>query len=208
MSGGRAASVHTALYPGQRHDRETRIVGCGGVAARLCPPASTLGSTAAPITTRAPRVGWLTTRRFSGCGARRACACRCRGAAKRAGSSTPPSGADRGRRQMWCGRSISKMTPPLTAVRSRSYPPSMSTPANASAVSWSDPITAERLANELDDIVADRGVAPRVLRLDNGPEMIAAALAEWRHAYGDAVYSAGRAVGQSFHRIVQWSATR
>jgi hypothetical protein len=40
-------------------------------------------------------------------------------------------------------------------------------------------ITAERLANELDDIVADRGVAPRVLRLDNGPEMIAAALAEW-----------------------------
>lgn len=40
-------------------------------------------------------------------------------------------------------------------------------------------ITAERLAAELDDIVADRGVAPRVLRLDNGPEMIAAALAEW-----------------------------
>ena len=38
-------------------------------------------------------------------------------------------------------------------------------------------ITAERLANELDDIIADRGVAPRVLRLDNGPEMIAAALA-------------------------------
>jgi hypothetical protein len=33
-------------------------------------------------------------------------------------------------------------------------------------------ITAERLANELDVIVADRGVAPRVLRLDNGPEMI------------------------------------
>ena len=40
-------------------------------------------------------------------------------------------------------------------------------------------VTAERLANELDVIVADRGVAPRVLRLDNGPEMIAAALAEW-----------------------------
>jgi putative transposase len=70
-------------------------------------------------------------------------------------------------------------------------------------------ITAARLVNELDDIVADRGVAPRVLRLDNGPEMIAAALAEWAgNAYGDDVYSAGRAVAQSFHRIVQWSATR
>jgi putative transposase len=40
-------------------------------------------------------------------------------------------------------------------------------------------ITAERLATELDDIVADRGFAPRVLRLDNGPEMIADALGEW-----------------------------
>jgi transposase InsO family protein len=40
-------------------------------------------------------------------------------------------------------------------------------------------ITAERLAAELDRIVAERGNGPRVLRLDNGPEMIAAALAEW-----------------------------
>ncbi len=40
-------------------------------------------------------------------------------------------------------------------------------------------ITAERLANERDDIVTERGVAPQVMRLDNGPEMIAAALAEW-----------------------------
>ena len=80
---------------------------------------------------------------------------------------------------MWCGRSISNMTPPLTAVRSRSYPPSMTTPANGSAASWSGPSRPSGWANELDDIVADRGVAPRVLRLDNGPEMIAVALAEW-----------------------------
>jgi putative transposase len=40
-------------------------------------------------------------------------------------------------------------------------------------------ITAERLAAELDRIVAERGTGPRLLRLDNGPEMIAAALAEW-----------------------------
>lgn len=40
-------------------------------------------------------------------------------------------------------------------------------------------ITAEVLAAELDRLVAVRGTAPAVLRLDNGPEMIAAALAAW-----------------------------
>jgi putative transposase len=40
-------------------------------------------------------------------------------------------------------------------------------------------ITAERLAVELENIVADRGVAPQVLRMDNGPEMIAPALTQW-----------------------------
>jgi hypothetical protein len=40
-------------------------------------------------------------------------------------------------------------------------------------------ITAEKLAAELNRIAVTRGVAPAVLRLGNGPEMIAAALAEW-----------------------------
>ncbi len=40
-------------------------------------------------------------------------------------------------------------------------------------------ITAEVLAAELNQIVFTRGGGPAVLRLDNGPEMIAAALAEW-----------------------------
>ena len=40
-------------------------------------------------------------------------------------------------------------------------------------------ITAEALAAELNHIVAARGASPAVLRLDNGPEMIAAALAQW-----------------------------
>jgi transposase InsO family protein len=80
---------------------------------------------------------------------------------------------------MWCGPLISNTTPPLTAVRSRSCPPSMSTPANASAGWLSDPSPPSGLATELDDIVADHGSAPRVLRLDNGPEMIADALGEW-----------------------------
>ena len=139
--------------------------------ARLCPPASTLGSPPRLSRPRAPRVGWLTTRRFSGCGARRACACRCRGAA----SERDPRlifRCRRRKRQMWCGRSISNMTPPLTAVRSRSYPPSMSTPANASAASWRDPSRPSGWPT-------NSTTSPRVLRLDNGPEMIAAALAEW-----------------------------
>jgi putative transposase len=40
-------------------------------------------------------------------------------------------------------------------------------------------ITAEVLAAELNQIAFTRGDGPAVLRLDNGPEMIAAALAEW-----------------------------
>jgi len=41
-------------------------------------------------------------------------------------------------------------------------------------------ITGEVLATELNRITATRGGAgPAVLRLDNGPEMIAAALTEW-----------------------------
>jgi transposase InsO family protein len=39
-------------------------------------------------------------------------------------------------------------------------------------------ITVDRLAAEFDLIVTRRGTAPRVLRMDNGPQMIAAALAE------------------------------
>ena len=40
-------------------------------------------------------------------------------------------------------------------------------------------ITSPTLASELDRITAIRGKTPRVLRMDNGPEMIAQALADW-----------------------------
>lgn len=40
-------------------------------------------------------------------------------------------------------------------------------------------ITAEKLAAELNRIARTRASAPAVLRLDNGPEMIATALAAW-----------------------------
>lgn len=40
-------------------------------------------------------------------------------------------------------------------------------------------ITAERLVAVLDAVVAARGVAPLVLRLDNGPELIATTLSDW-----------------------------
>ena len=42
-------------------------------------------------------------------------------------------------------------------------------------------ITAEKLSDELDRIVGSRRTAPAVLRLDNGPEMIATTLADWAH---------------------------
>jgi putative transposase len=40
-------------------------------------------------------------------------------------------------------------------------------------------LTAEHLAAVLDALVAARGVAPLLLRLDNGPELIAATLSDW-----------------------------
>lgn len=40
-------------------------------------------------------------------------------------------------------------------------------------------ITGEHLANHLDHLVARRGVAPLVLRMDNGPEMISTTLSDW-----------------------------
>lgn len=40
-------------------------------------------------------------------------------------------------------------------------------------------ITAERLVAVLDHLVASRGMAPLVLRLDNGPELIATTLSDW-----------------------------
>jgi transposase InsO family protein len=40
-------------------------------------------------------------------------------------------------------------------------------------------ITADRLATELDRVVATRGACPRVIRMDNGPEMVSQALADW-----------------------------
>lgn len=39
-------------------------------------------------------------------------------------------------------------------------------------------ITAQRLTNHLEDLVGQRG-APAVLRSDNGPEFISAAMADW-----------------------------
>lgn len=39
-------------------------------------------------------------------------------------------------------------------------------------------ITADRLIDQLDDLVAERG-APSVLRSDNGPEFISEAMADW-----------------------------
>lgn|GEM_PF-166708 len=40
-------------------------------------------------------------------------------------------------------------------------------------------ITAPCLTRELDRIVAERGRPPRVLRMDNGPEMVSQTLADW-----------------------------
>jgi putative transposase len=96
---------------------------------------------------------------------------------KRAGvSSIPPVEAAPRR---WCGRSISSSTPRSTARRSRS----------ASVIDdhtrrsllhlverW---ITAERLVAELESVFAAAGGPPKVLRMDNGPELVSQALQQF-----------------------------
>lgn len=54
----------------------------------------------------------------------------------------------------------------------------MNTPRSLSSVIERN-ITAEHLAAVLDGLVGSRGVAPLVLRLDNGPELIATTLSNW-----------------------------
>ena len=49
-------------------------------------------------------------------------------------------------------------------------------------------ITAPCLTRELDRIVAVRGRTPKVLRMDNGPEMISQALAHWAEGRTDLCY--------------------
>jgi putative transposase len=75
--------------------------------------------------------------------------------------------------RMWCGRSIFKYdsTTDGRPIKILSAVDEHTRECLGGLVERS--ITAERLAAELDRIVAERGTGPRVLRLDNGPEMIA-----------------------------------
>ena len=58
------------------------------------------------------------------------------------------------------------------------------------------------LAAELNQIAFTRGGGPAVLRLDNGPEMIAAALAEWAGARTGMIYPARRTLEEPLHRVL------
>ena len=65
-------------------------------------------------------------------------------------------------------------------------------------------ITAERLVIELEDAFAAAGGPPKVLRMDNGPELVSQALQRFCDGQGRAVlHPAGYPVEQRLHRIVQ-----
>ena len=69
-------------------------------------------------------------------------------------------------------------------------------------------ITAERLVDELEKVFAAAGGPPKVLRMDNGPEFISQALQQFCDGQGRHVlHSAGHAVEQRLHRIVQQPTT-
>ena len=65
-------------------------------------------------------------------------------------------------------------------------------------------ITAERLVDELEKVFATAGGPPKVLRMDNGPELISQALQQFCDGkVGLVLYPAGYPVEQRLHRIVQ-----
>lgn len=65
-------------------------------------------------------------------------------------------------------------------------------------------LPAPRVVRVLERVAAWRGY-PRKLRLDNGPELIALALAEWAESHGvkAGVHRAGQADAERVHRAVQ-----
>ena len=70
-------------------------------------------------------------------------------------------------------------------------------------------ITAERLVDELKTVFAAAGGPPKVLRMDNGPELVSQALQRFCEGkVGPVLYSAGNAVEQRLHRIVQQPTTQ
>ena len=91
----------------------------------------------------------------------------------------PPARSSSPKLSMRCGRWISSSTPPPTGAQSRSCPSSMNTPASASAGLSSAPSPPTPWRPRLDRIAWARGTTPAVVRLDNGPEMIANATAAW-----------------------------
>ena len=69
-------------------------------------------------------------------------------------------------------------------------------------------ITAERLVAELERVFAAAGGPPKVLRMDNGPELVSQALQQFCDGQGRPVlHPAGYPVEQRLHRIVQQPAT-
>ena len=70
-------------------------------------------------------------------------------------------------------------------------------------------ITAERLIEELEKTFAIAGSPPLVLRMDNGPEFISEALRDFcAGSVGISSHSAGHAVEQRVHRVVQQPVAR
>ena len=69
-------------------------------------------------------------------------------------------------------------------------------------------ITAERLVVELEEAFAAAGGPPKVLRMDNGPELVSQALQRFcEDKVGLVLHSAGHPVEQRVHRIVQQPTT-
>lgn len=64
-------------------------------------------------------------------------------------------------------------------------------------------ITAQRFVSELETAFAVAGRPPKVLRMDNGPELVSQALQRFCEDKTGLVYIPRLPVGQRLHRIVQ-----
>ena len=143
-----------------------------------------------------------TRRRSTGCGARRACRCGCTVPRKRAGvSSIPPVDAD-APKVVWAIDFQFDSTIDGKAIKIASMIDEHTRESLLHLVERS--ITAERLVDRAGAVFAAAGGPPKVLRMDNGPELVSQALQQFCDGQGRPVlHSAGYAVEQRLHRIVQ-----
>ena len=148
-----------------------------------------------------------TRRRCTGCGARRGCRCGCTARASGPGCPRCRRWSADAPKVVWAIDFQFDSTIDGKAIKIASMIDEHTRESLLHLVERS--ITAERLVAELEKVFAAAGGPPKVLRMDNGPELVSQALQRFCDGQGRLVlHSARYPVEQRLHRIVQQPPTQ